>query len=77
MSRTITVKGTGKVSAKPDFLVISMKLEAKDKKYEKAMDKSAEQLEILKEAPMMAKSIDIEPDDINVSDTAAFVWEIE
>lgn len=77
MSRTITVKGTGKVSAKPDFVVISMKLEAKDKKYERAMDKSAEQLEILKEAPMMAKSIDIEPDDINVSDTAAFVWEIE
>lgn len=77
MSRTITVKGTGKVSAKPDFVVISMKLEAKDKKYERAMDKSAEQLEILKEAPMMAKSIDIEPDDINVGDTAAFVWEIE
>ena len=27
-------------------------------------------------APMMAKSIDIEPDDITVSDTAVFVWEI-
>ena len=26
--------------------------------------------------PMMAKSIDIEPDDITVSDTAVFVWEI-
>lgn len=28
-------------------------------------------------APMMANSIDIEPDDINVSDTATFVWEID
>ena len=28
-------------------------------------------------APMMAKSIDIEPDDIDVRDTATFVWEIE
>lgn len=28
--------------------------------------------------PMMAcKSIDIEPDDIDVSDTATFVWEIK
>lgn len=28
-------------------------------------------------APMMARSIDIEPDDIDVSDTATFMWEIE
>lgn len=28
-------------------------------------------------APMMAGSIDIEPDDIDVSDTATFVWEID
>ena len=27
-------------------------------------------------APMMANCIDIEPDDITVSDTAVFVWEI-
>ena len=27
--------------------------------------------------PMMARGIDIEPDDIEVSDTAAFVWEID
>ena len=32
---------------------------------------------LLAEAPMMARSIDIEPDDIDVRDTAAFVWEIE
>jgi hypothetical protein len=28
-------------------------------------------------APMMAKSIEIVPDDIDVSDTATFVWEIK
>ena len=27
--------------------------------------------------PLMAKSIDIDPDDIDVSDTATFVWEIK
>jgi hypothetical protein len=31
----------------------------------------------ISKAPMMAKSIDIEPSDIDVSDTAAFVWKIE
>lgn len=51
MARTITVKGIGKVSAKPDYVVFSM--------------------------PLMAKSIDIDPDDIDVSDTATFVWEIK
>lgn len=28
-------------------------------------------------APIMARSIDIEPDDIDVRDTTTFVWEIE
>lgn len=27
--------------------------------------------------PMMAKSMEIEPEDIDMSDTATFVWEIE
>ena len=27
--------------------------------------------------PLMAKSIDIDPDDIDVSDTATFIWEIK
>ena len=29
MARTITVKGIGKVSAKPDYVVLSMTLESK------------------------------------------------
>lgn len=44
MLRTITVKGVGKILTKPDFVVLSMKLKAKDEEYDKAMDKAAEQL---------------------------------
>lgn len=44
MPRTITVKGIGKVSAKPDFVVLSMKLEVKHMEYDKAMDMAAEQM---------------------------------
>ena len=38
MARTITVKGIGKVSAKPDYVVFSMTLKSKHKDYDKAMD---------------------------------------
>lgn len=44
MARTITVKGIGKVSARPDYVMLFMKLEAKDKEYNKAMDIATEQL---------------------------------
>lgn len=44
MARTITVKGIGKISARPDYVMLSMKLEAKDKEYDKAMNIAAEQL---------------------------------
>ena len=42
MARTITVKGIGKVSAKPDYVVFSMTLESKHKDYDKAMDMAAD-----------------------------------
>ncbi len=44
MSRTITVKGVGRVTAKPDYAVVSLKLEAKNRDYEKAMKTAAEQI---------------------------------
>lgn len=34
MARTITVKGIGKVSAKPDYVVFSMTLKSKHKDYD-------------------------------------------
>ena len=38
MERTITVKGIGKISARSDYVILEMKLEAKDKQYDKVMD---------------------------------------
>lgn len=38
MARTITVKGIGKASAKPDLVVLTMKLETEDRNYEAAME---------------------------------------
>jgi len=47
MARTITVKGVGKVSARPDYVILTMNLKAKDKEYDKAMEIAAKQLEQL------------------------------
>lgn len=47
MARIITVKGIGKVSARPDYVILTMKLEAKDRKYDKMMEMAAKQLEQL------------------------------
>ena len=46
--RTITVKGIGSASSKPDCVVLSMTLESLDKDYGKAVDASAAQLEKLR-----------------------------
>ncbi len=50
MARTITVKGIGEVSTRPDYVTLSMKLKAKDKEYDKAMDIAADQLSALNES---------------------------
>lgn len=41
MQRTITVKGTGKVTAPPDYVILSMSLETQDDDYEEAMNCAA------------------------------------
>ena len=38
MNRTITIKGIGKLSRKPDQVVVSLTLKATDKNYDKAMN---------------------------------------
>ncbi len=48
MARIITVKGIGKASAKPNYVVLSMSLEAQNMNYEKAMDQATTQLEQLR-----------------------------
>lgn len=45
MERTITVNGVGKMSVKPDYVVISMTIEAKDKKYDEAMKMLSDKIE--------------------------------
>lgn len=48
MERTVTVKGVGRISRKPDQVVIEMRLEALDKDYETAMGKAADDVSRLK-----------------------------
>lgn len=49
MTRTITVKGIGKASAKPDTVVLSMNLKSLHLDYEKAMDMAADHIQHLNE----------------------------
>lgn len=50
MTRTITVKGIGSISAKPDYITLSLSIDAKDMDYEKAMFQAADRIVSLKEA---------------------------
>lgn len=49
MARTITVKGIGKVSARPDFVVLSMTLQSNHIDYDKAMEMAASHIQHLNE----------------------------
>jgi uncharacterized protein YggE len=50
MNRTITIKGTGKISVKPDLIIITMRLESHDNNYEKTMKLAAESVNNLQNA---------------------------
>ncbi len=50
MKREITVKGVGRVSAAPDLIVLSMKLESHDYSYDKAMNKASDKIAKLQDA---------------------------
>lgn len=50
MDRTITVRGTGRVSVEPDLSVLRMSIRSLDRKYEKAMDAAAVQIASLQTA---------------------------
>jgi len=49
MTKTITVKGVGKASARPDHVILSMNLESKSVRYEKAMEIAADSIGMLTE----------------------------
>lgn len=48
--KTITIKGIGQVTLKPDLIVISMKMETVDKEYDKTMEISTKRIEELNKA---------------------------
>lgn len=45
--RTITVKGVGGVSAKPDYITLSMAVESTDKEYDIALQKASQRIALL------------------------------
>lgn len=44
MERKITVKGIGHITAKPDYVVINMTIDATNKKYEKAVEEASDRI---------------------------------
>lgn len=54
MNRTITVKGSGSASARPDTVVISLELESKDKEYERATELATAAIDELSAAVIRA-----------------------
>lgn len=43
--RTITVKGVGSVSAKPDYITLSLVIESTDKEYDIALQKATKRMQ--------------------------------
>lgn len=45
--RTITVTGVGSISAKPDYIMLSLNIDSTDKEYDKALQKANERIHLL------------------------------
>ncbi len=69
MDRTITVKGTGRVSLPPDQIIIPLVLEASDPEYGAAMEKGGELLDTVRGAlaPLGFAKEEIRTTNFNVS----------
>ena len=52
--RTITVKGTGNVSARPDYIVLSLNIEALSETYDRAMTDASERIKKLQDAAVFS-----------------------
>lgn len=50
MTKTITIKGVGKASTRPDLIVVTMNLETEDKEYNKTFDAASKKIEELNKA---------------------------
>ena len=76
--RTITVKGTGNVSARPDYIILSLNIEVLSETYDRAMSEAAERIERLQGAAvrvgyrkedLKTTSFDVQTRYENVKDT--------
>lgn len=56
MDRTITVKGVGTVSVKPDYITISLNIVSKDKEYSKSVENANKRIELLQKAVVSSGS---------------------
>ncbi len=65
MNRTITVKGIGKAKTKPDYINISLTLQAQDLQYEATMERAAVALDALRNSLM---KIGFQKEDLKTSD---------
>ena len=57
--RTITVKGTGNVSARPDYIILSLNIETLSKTYDRAMSEATERIERLQGAAVCNRRNDL------------------
>ncbi|MGN0006254.1 MAG: SIMPL domain-containing protein [Candidatus Gastranaerophilaceae bacterium] len=65
MDRKITVKGIGNITAKPDYVIINLTIDATNKKYEKAVEEASDKINNLSNALI---NIGFEKDDLKTSD---------
>lgn len=65
MDRTVCIKGTGEVSAKPDFVHISLRISAEDRDYEKANALVVQKTENLRKAVV---AVGLKAEDLVTSD---------
>lgn len=65
MDRIITVKGIGHITAKPDYVVIYMTIDATNKKYEKAVEEASDKIDDLSSALIKTG---LEKDDLKTVD---------
>ena len=49
MIRTITVRGTGNISVKPDYITLSMTIDSQGKNYDRAMEEAAQRIGVLQD----------------------------
>ena len=65
MDKKITVKGIGSITAKPDYVIINLTIDATNKKYEKAVEDATEKINKLSNALV---EIGFEKNDLKTAD---------